>query len=343
MRAARSCRRADRTVTPLLTSPERTSMRRRGTAHTHRPSRSASTSMVCSRPPASVCTTISPSSGRRTAAVSSSASRTMPTPMPALPNRGLAMSGKAQAPGSASTVSGVAWRTVGKPLATSQSWVSCLSAAMSTTPPPDSEIVVPMAANWSRLPTHAAISVSIVGTSRSTACFSHTSSSVGTNAGSSSRGTMMPSSDSWNALEYHVASVAMTRPSRPSDASARRKPRSSSTRRPADDTRTVTGRPRSVAGPSGRAPVTGRPRPGRCRSRGTRGGSAWPSWLMPSRLATLRTVATMISMSRRSERFSTYQTSMSSWSSQVRALRPLACAHPVMPGRTSWRRAWAGE
>jgi hypothetical protein len=70
----------------------------------------------------------------------------------------------------------------------------------------------------------------MVGTSRLTPCFSHTSSSVGTNAGSSRRGTTMPSSASWKALEYHVASVAMTRPSTPSDANARRKPRNSSTR-----------------------------------------------------------------------------------------------------------------
>jgi dTDP-4-amino-4,6-dideoxygalactose transaminase len=34
---------------------------------------------------------------------------------------------------------------------------------------------------------------------------------------------------------------------------------------------------------------------------------------------------------------------LSSWSSQVRALRPLAWAHPVMPSRTSWRRAWVAE
>ena len=190
MRAARSCRRGERTVTPLLTSPDRTSMRRRGTAHTHRPSRSASTSMVYSRPPARVCTTISPSSGRRTTAASSSASRTMATPMPGAAEAGLGdeREGPAGRVGEHGLGSRLADRgeAVAPP---ATSCVSCLSAAMSTTPPPDSEIVVPIAANWSRLPTHAAISVSMVGTTRSTPCFSHISRSVGTNAGSSRRGT----------------------------------------------------------------------------------------------------------------------------------------------------------
>jgi NAD(P)-dependent dehydrogenase (short-subunit alcohol dehydrogenase family) len=49
---------------------------------------------------------------------------------------------------------------------------------------PGAAFPVPMAANWSRLPTHAAISVSMVGTSRSTPCFSHTSARLGVGAGS---------------------------------------------------------------------------------------------------------------------------------------------------------------
>src|SRR5690606_19594010 len=76
---------------------------------------------------------------------------------------------------------------------------------------------------------------------------------------------------------------------------------------------------------------------------GNSGRVAWPSWLMPSRRATLATVAARMRRSSASDRLSTYQTSMSSCSSQPSALRPLAWAQPVRPGRTSCRRAWCAE
>jgi len=56
---------------------------------------------------------------------------------------------------------------------------------------------------------------------------------------------------------------------------------------------------------------------------------------MPSRRSTLMTVSARILRSSQIERLSTYQTSSASFSSHEIALRPLICAHPVMPGRTS--------
>ena len=56
-------------------------------------------------------------------------------------------------------------------------------------------------------------------------------------------------------------------------------------------------------------------------------------------LNTCPTVIHRILRSRPRLQLSTYQTSISSLSSHARALRPLTCAQPVSPGRTSWRRA----
>src|SRR5947207_1603311 len=66
---------------------------------------------------------------------------------------------------------------------------------------------------------------------------------------------------------------------------------------------------------------------------------AWPGALTPWPLNTCATVLPMISRSRRVERWSTYHTSNANFSSHVTALRPFTCAQPVIPGRTSWRRA----
>ena len=65
--------------------------------------------------------------------------------------------------------------------------------------------------------------------------------------------------------------------------------------------------------------------------------------LMPSRLKTDRTVRNKIRRSSQKDRLSTYHTSRLNFSGQLRALRPFTCAHPVTPGRVSWRRACHGE
>src|SRR5262249_53641928 len=73
------------------------------------------------------------------------------------------------------------------------------------------------------------------------------------------------------------------------------------------------------------------------------GTDALPSGVMPRRRATLVKVLRRIWMSTASDTFSTYQRSQSNFCSHVSAFRPLTCAQPVMPGSTSWRRAWRGE
>src|SRR5690554_3039451 len=65
---------------------------------------------------------------------------------------------------------------------------------------------------------------------------------------------------------------------------------------------------------------------------------ASPSALMPSRTNTFFTVRNRILISNHRERLSTYHTSSLNFSSQLSELRPFTCAHPVTPGRTSWRR-----
>ena len=66
---------------------------------------------------------------------------------------------------------------------------------------------------------------------------------------------------------------------------------------------------------------------------------AWPSWVTPLRFIARGMVNARIFRSSHSERFSTYQTSISRRSGHGVALRPLICAQPVTPGRTSCRRA----
>src|SRR5690554_573286 len=65
---------------------------------------------------------------------------------------------------------------------------------------------------------------------------------------------------------------------------------------------------------------------------------ASPSALIPSRTNTFFTVRNRILISNHSERLSIYHTSSLNFSSQLSELRPLTCAQPVTPGRTSWRR-----
>ena len=69
---------------------------------------------------------------------------------------------------------------------------------------------------------------------------------------------------------------------------------------------------------------------------------ASPSALIPSRFSTFHAVMARIFRSSRKDRLSTYQTSRANFSSQVIAFRPLICAHPVIPGFTSCRRACSG-
>src|SRR5690625_1552785 len=70
---------------------------------------------------------------------------------------------------------------------------------------------------------------------------------------------------------------------------------------------------------------------------------ASPSALIPSRRRTFQAVSQRIFRSSQNDRLSTYQTSRRNFSSQEMALRPFTCAQPVIPGRTSWRRACSGE
>src|SRR5690348_10836832 len=58
----------------------------------------------------------------------------------------------------------------------------------------------------------------------------------------------------------------------------------------------------------------------------------------PRTQATLVKVLIRMRTSTASDTLSTYHTSYSNFCSHVRALRPLTCAQPVMPGSTSWRR-----
>src|SRR5690606_28894320 len=70
-----------------------------------------------------------------------------------------------------------------------------------------------------------------------------------------------------------------------------------------------------------------------------RGRKASPSAPTPWRPRTRRIVIARIFKSSRSEWWSTYQVSSSNFSSQLTLLRPITWAQPVIPGRTSWRRA----
>ena len=67
-----------------------------------------------------------------------------------------------------------------------------------------------------------------------------------------------------------------------------------------------------------------------------------PLALIPSRAKTFFTVRMIILRSSQNEWLSTYQTSYSNFWSQLMALRPLTCAHPVIPGLTKWRRDCTG-
>ena len=72
------------------------------------------------------------------------------------------------------------------------------------------------------------------------------------------------------------------------------------------------------------------------------GIEASPAALIPSRINTLRTVSHKICRSSQKLRLSTYHTSSANFSSQLIAFRPLTCAQPVIPGRTSCRRPCSG-
>ena len=63
---------------------------------------------------------------------------------------------------------------------------------------------------------------------------------------------------------------------------------------------------------------------------------------MSFRRRILTTVFHTMRKSSRNETWSTYQTSNSNLCVHEMAFRPLTCAHPVIPGRTSWRRACSG-
>ena len=63
------------------------------------------------------------------------------------------------------------------------------------------------------------------------------------------------------------------------------------------------------------------------------------AWSMPSPRRTMPTVRARMRASRASDAWSTYQTSRASRSSHAVVLRPFTWAQPVMPGRTSSRRA----
>src|SRR5271157_1054895 len=63
---------------------------------------------------------------------------------------------------------------------------------------------------------------------------------------------------------------------------------------------------------------------------------------MPSRRRTLTRVIVRILASSLNDQWSTYQVSSRNFSSQSIAFRPLTCAQPVIPGRTSWRLACSG-
>ena len=123
-------------------------------------------------------------------------------------------------------------------------------------------------------------------------------------------------------------------------------------------------RPQELDPPPGRGDQHGKPETRRTRHRyavlsasrivrpghgplgsgsGSSGIVAWPSWLTPWRRSTSPTVAARMRRSRRTGRWSTYHRSSSSRSSQVVVLRPLICAQPVSPGRTSCRRACSGR
>jgi hypothetical protein len=71
------------------------------------------------------------------------------------------------------------------------------------------------------------------------------------------------------------------------------------------------------------------------------GGRALEAGL--SCLITLARAMSRILRSSTSDQLSTYQTSSARRRSQLTALRPCTAAQPVMPGRTSWRRACAAE
>ena len=65
--------------------------------------------------------------------------------------------------------------------------------------------------------------------------------------------------------------------------------------------------------------------------------------LTPLRRKTRIAVRKSILTSSKTETWSTYQTSSSNFLSQEIALRPFTWAQPVIPGRTSCRRACSGE
>ena len=126
----------------------------------------------------------------------------------------------------------------------------------------------------------------------------------------------------WKALDHGDRSTASTRPSTPS-----RQRRAE----PAEQLDPAAGR-RDEDGE--RPPVT--KRAGR-----SSGIVAWASWLMPD-AGTRSWCPPRMRRSSATRRCSTYQTSRSSRRSHVMWFRPLTCAHPVTPGRTSSRRPSRG-
>ena len=167
------------------------------------------------------------------------------------------MSGNVQASGSASTAAGVACSTVGKPCATSQSWVRCLSAAIVD------DVAVRQRDRGADLVELVAVGhphrhlgvdrrdeqVDVVLQAQLERAGARMSGRRGAERGSPRRRRGRRSStrsSRWRGLARRS----------PSASSARRNPRSSSTRRPADETRTVTGSPMVTTGCSAPVPTT---------------------------------------------------------------------------------------
>ena len=310
-------------------------MRRRGTAHTQRPVRSASTSIVCSTPGATRWTTISPSSWPRRA-TSASRPRRAPNRRRWRPEAGLGHErerpgvGVGQGTGGRRLLDGGKpwhrasracaacrrrWRR--RPRATGRSWCRSRRSGRGGRPTPASRC-----RSWGRRDRR--------GASRE--------ARAGANSGrrAAARGTpRRRRGRRWSTRSSPWRGPGRGRPRWPQRPAEPAQQLDAPTRRRDEDG----DRPAGPHG-SGRRPAPTK-RPGRRQDPGTRGG--WRGRRRCPRRITPVTVSRMMRRSRRSERCSTYQTSRSSWSSQDSALRPLTCAQPVTPGRTSWRRAWSGE
>ncbi len=215
-------------MTALATSPARTSIRRRGTAQTQRPRAvdEGVDRVLGARRRASP--------RRRRRPVRRPRARfdraTTATPRPALPNRGFTTTGYGHAPGRPAPRRAVAWRTVGKPWAASQSWVAACRRRSRTSSGDEMATVVPTAARSSRAAASTGNSVidrrhdEVDIAARGTAPPCGRRSRARRSPGPGSRASAL-----CRALEYQDRSAARTRPSRPRSWSAARKPRSSST------------------------------------------------------------------------------------------------------------------